>query len=70
MLRPAGEALKKLGLLGLIGGAGAGGYALGERAVNPPQPPMYSGMVLNNEAQVEMLKRQAFQEMLMDNGIF
>ena len=65
-MRKAGDVLKALGLTGLIGGAAAGGYVLGDQAQSaylPPQP------TPEEEAQMQLIQDEQLYQILLGNGV-
>ena len=65
-MRKAGQVLRAAGLTGLIGGAGAGGYALGQqsqKAYLPPEP------TPEEVARQQLLEDELFYQMMLGNGV-
>ena len=65
-MRKAGHVLKALGLTGLLGGAAAGGYALGNRTQStylPPQP------TPEEQAQMQLMQDEQLYQILLGNGV-
>jgi hypothetical protein len=65
-MRKAGQVLKALGLTGLVGGAAAGGYALGDQTQStylPPQP------TPEEQAQMQLIQDEQLYQILLANGV-